>query len=258
MGLNVMWIDDHLKYSLHRAMNHFTSGDQLELRQPGLSDARLDVMVTKGRQVVSNLPSYVCDIYLPTLLWGTIMDAWINRNSMLKSRITKLSTQAERKRWRHARETQQDAALPGAMLEALRVGTFHPDSEQKLRGVLESLAVERIEEVRQLWAKLRNQSHGTFASYWATGEINRVFPLTYFQGCKDVLWQGIAPGRPIDAPIERLPDLSAEMALMVTRLIGDAITYVQWTLEWPTFVQIVRSIKQGDFVGDLSWGTRKT
>jgi hypothetical protein len=61
MGLNVMWIDDHLKYSLHRAMNHFTSGDQLELRQPGLSDARLDVMVMKARQIVKNLPSYVCD-----------------------------------------------------------------------------------------------------------------------------------------------------------------------------------------------------
>jgi hypothetical protein len=258
MGFNVMWIDDHLKYSLHRAMNHFTSGDQLELRQPGMSDARLDVVVTKGRQVVDNLPSYVCGTYLPNVLWGTIMDAWINRDSILKSRITKLSTQAERRRWRHARETQQDAALPGAMLEALRVGTFHPDSEEKLKDVLKNLAIERIEEVRQLWAKLRSDSHGTFASYWAAGEINRVFPQAYFQNCKDYLWQGIAPGRSIDASIERLTDLSTEMALSVTHLIGDTITYVHWTLEWPTFVQIVRSVKQGDFVGDLSWGTKKT
>jgi hypothetical protein len=186
------------------------------------------------------------------------MDAWINQDSILKSRITKLRAPTERKRWRRARETQQDAALPAAMLEALRVGTFHPDSEETLRGVLANLAVERIEEVRQLWANLRSNSNRTFASYWAAGEINGAFSPMCFRECRDDLWQGIAPSRPIGAPVRRLQDLSTAMALSVTRLISDAITYVHWTLEWPTFVQIVRSIKQGDFVGDLSWGTKKS
>ena len=251
-GTNVMWIDDHLKYSLHRAMGHFTSGETLNL-EPGLSDARLDdVTTTKGRPSVNDIHSYVFDVYLPTLLWGTIMDAWITTDPILKCRLATLGPN-EKQRWRDARQKQYSAPLPRAMLKALRIGDFDHENRRRLRDELMQGAVERIEIVRQLWAGLRTDSKTTFASYWAQGQVKETFGDSIFKDCKGKLWQGISTGIPLDEPITRIQDLTAELALKVNALIEDAVTYVAWTLEWPKFVQIVRSIHHGDFVGDLGW-----
>jgi hypothetical protein len=255
---NVMWIDDHLKYSLHRAMNHFTSDETLNIEQ-GLSDARLDdVTVTKGRPPVSNLPAYIFGTYLPTLLWGTVMDAWITNDSILKRRMGSLLEEEEREQWRKAKLKQQDALLPKAMLKALRAGHFSNKA-----GLIEQLttrAVERIEEVRQLWAGLEREGHSTFASYWAEGRVKEVFGEECFRECIDkrnLLWEGIAPGRPLGKPLTDIFQLTAAMGGKVVELCHDAATYVEWTLAWPNFVQIVRSIRQGDFMGDLGWSPRE-
>jgi hypothetical protein len=251
---NVMWIDDHLKYSLHRAMNHFTSNETLNIEQ-GLSDARLDdVTVTKGRPPASNLPVYIFGSYLPTLLWGTIMDAWITNDSILKRRMGSLREKEERARWRKARSEQQNALLPRAMLRALSVGYFF--DEDRLIEDLTTSAVARIEEVRKLWAGLKREGRSTFASYWAEGKVKEVFGEKCFKECTDkrnLLWEGIAPGRPPEQPIRDILDLTPAMGRKVVELCQDAAKYVEWTLAWPNFVQIVRSIRQGDFMGDLAW-----
>jgi hypothetical protein len=251
-GINVMWIDDHLKYSLHRAMKHFTSGEILNLG-PGLSEARMDdVTVTKARPAVNTLHKYIFDVYLPTLLWGAVMDAWVNVDPILKCRVDSLNEDGK-VRWRQARDNQHDAPLPKAMLEALRKGVFDDSSDEALRKELERSAIKRIEEVRQLWALLKTESQNTFASYWAEGKVKDAFGSDIFKGCKDRLWQGIAPERDLNQPIESLDDLSVVVALTIMNLIGYTANYVHWTLEWPRFVQIVRSIPQGSFIGDLSW-----
>lgn len=252
-GTNVMWIDDHLKYSLHRAMNHFTSGETLNL-EPGLSEARMDdVTVTKARPAVSGLPAYIFDVYLPTLLWGTIVDAWITSDPILKCRVKMLTREEEQQRWRAARDRQDQAPIPKAMLEALSMGRFESGSEERLKDNLRQIAAKRIEAVRQLWAGLSGNTGRAFASYWAEGNVRDVFGNGCFRGCPDSLWEGISPGRPLDQPIEQLADLPAPVALTVEHLVNDAAAYVHWTLEWPRFVQIVRSIRQGTFIGDLSW-----
>jgi hypothetical protein len=254
LRMNVMWIDDHLKYSLHRAMDHFTGLETLNL-EPGLSDARLEVTVTKARPEISNPPVSTFESYLPTLLWGTIMDAWITINPVSKCRFGALGPR-EQARWHGARKKQNDSPLPHAMLSALRIGHFDPDSERSLQDELTRTAFQRIEMVRQLWARLKTDTQETFASYWAKGEVEQAFGRDLFAGCKDTLWQGIAPGRSLDRPISGFGDLPVDMALMVRNLIDDAVAYVHWTLEWPRFVQIVRSIRQGEFMGDLSWNQR--
>jgi regulator of sigma D len=250
---NVMWIDDHLKYSLHRAMNHFTSDETLNL-EPGLSDARLDtVTVTKARPPVSDLPGYIFGTYLPVLLWGTIMDAWISNDSILKRRHASLHKE-EKALWRKARSEQHNAPLPRAMLTTLSTGHF--SNKADLITELEKSAVERIEKVRQLWAKLKRNGRQTFASYWAEGKVKKVFRDECFKNCiekRNQLWEGIAPGRPLDQPITHVLDLSNAMSQKVQELCLDAAAYVGWTLHWPNFVQIVRSIRQGDFMGDLGW-----
>jgi len=253
---NVMWIDDHLKYSLHRAMHHFTSDEPLELEEPGLSNARFDVSVTKERPSVGDLPAYILGVYLPTLLWGSIMDAWITHDSILKYRIDPLD-QRHKRLWRKAKSQQDQAPLaplPKAMLKALSSGNFSPDDEDELRDALDTSAVTRIEKVRQLWANIRSGGQETFASYWAQGRVKEVFSEECFGTRKDRLWEGIASGRPLSDSITKRRDLSnPDMSDKIRDLIEDAITYVHWTLRWPRFVQIVRSIRQGDFKGDLGW-----
>jgi len=251
-GINVMWIDDHLKYSLHRAMKHFTSGETLDL-VPGLSDARMDdVTVTKARPPVSNLHKYIFEIYLPTLLWGAVMDAWINTDPILKCRVDSLS-ENEKVLWRRARDKQHEAPLPNAMLEAQRKGVFDDRSEEALRKELEVSAIKRIQLVRELWAGLKTENQKTFASYWAEGNVMEVFGEQIFQDCPDKLWRGIAPSVSLGQPIKQIDDLSTPVALKLEALITYTVGYVHWTLEWPRFVQIVRSIPQGTFVADLSW-----
>jgi hypothetical protein len=252
---NVMWIDDHLKYSLHRAMRHFTSGEKrnLNLVEPGLSDARLDnVMVTKDRPKVKNLPGYTLGSYLPTLLCGSIMDSWITVDSVLKCRPEKLEG-VRKRQWRKLQNIREEdnAPLPKAMLEALRIGYFSPGAEYNLEEDLKDNAIIRIDEVRQMWARLRTRDQETFASCWAKGIVKDLLPNCLDQFGPGHLWEGIA-NRSLSNPIGNLEDINPQLKTMVDELIEDTIKYVKWTLEWPQFVQIVRSVEQGSFLGDLS------
>lgn len=252
LRFNVMWIDDHLKYSLHRAMDHFTSGESLDL-EPGLGDARLDdVSVTKARPTVGNLRVYIFGIYLPTLLWGAIMDSWITSDAILKCRVANLD-ESEQQRYRETRRDGNKAPLPHAMLRALRTGSFSEGDKENLRNALLSTALTRIKFLRSQWAELRTDASISFASYWAQGLVEEAFGAEAFADCPDRLWEGISPGKPIDYEFDRLEDLSAPLALGVRDLVDDTVSYVEWALEWPKFVQIVRTIQQGSFVGDLSW-----
>lgn len=268
LGNNVMWIDDHLKYSLHRAIYHFTSGDTLSLQNGGLSHARIDVPVTKARPPAGNLLVYVFETYLPTLLWGAVFDAWITRDPILKCRFAELPDQSSRVQWKDAWSKQHLACLPAAMMETLNKGSFGPRSERQLRTKLREIAVERIQDVRRLWAELRTDGDDgkrTFACYWAEGKVEKVFGPGPFSTrdaqpweprgqCRDGLWKGIAPNRPLEEEITSVRDLGPDMAEGLRDLIDDAVNYVKLTLEWPKFVQIVRSIRQGSFTGDLTWG----
>ncbi len=259
---NVMWIDDHLKYSLHRAMHHFTSDEPLRLEEPGLSNARFeDVSVTKARPPVGNLPAYIFGTYLPTLLWGAIVDAWITKDSILKYRMGGLDPKHE-ELWREAKGQQEhapQAPLPVAMLKALSSGQFLSHDQEDLGRELDRFAFKRIETVRQLWAKLSNGSEETFASYWVQGKVKEVFGEECFNECNDRLWEGMAPRRPLNRPIDNTRDLNnSDLSDKYRELREDAIAYVHWTRRWPNFVQIVRSIRQGDFMGDLGWKPERT
>lgn len=249
---NVMWIDDHLKHSLHRALKHFTRGETLDL-EPGLSHARLDeVVVIKERSAVSDLPAYVFGSYLPTVLWGCIMDSWITIDPVLKFRSSGMKHW--RKKWSSAHSKEQQAPLPKAILGALQRGEFGADMQEGLHRELTGHAIQRIEQVRQAWMKLSGEDgRKTFACYWAEGSVKEHFDEKCFTTCKNHLWQGIAVDRDPSEPIASLEDLTAIMAVKVTELIDDAVTYVKWVLDWPKFIQIVRSVPQGSFCGDMSW-----
>lgn len=244
---NVMWIDDFLKYSLHRAMNHFISEGSLNI-EPGLRNARLDdVMVTKARPANAELAGYIFGAYIPTLFSGAIFDAWITAEPILKCRASELQG-TQRTAWLQAAAVQDAAPLPKAMLQALGEGQLSPDNEDTLQRELLETAARRIEQIRQLWATLQNKNGKTFACYWAEGTVTQTFGAF-----ASPLAAGIAPGRPLNKPITDIGELDGQMVKYLGGMVSDTVDYVRWTLYWPQFVQIVRSIRQGKFIGDLTW-----
>lgn len=78
-NLNVSWIDDHLRYAIHRELGHVS---KIRVAAPSiLSTAKLDqVEVIKARASVSNIPSYTLDVYMPkrrARLYCGPLDFWI-------------------------------------------------------------------------------------------------------------------------------------------------------------------------------------
>ena len=252
---NVMWIDDHLKYSLHRAMHHFISGEIFSTEE-GLNHARLnEVLVTKARPQPNDLANYIFGEYLPTLLRGTIMDSWITSNPILKIRSG--DSKNNQRRRMVAIGNQNSAPLPKALLKTLNAGEFTQEIQNELTKELEESAVERINMVKKVWSNMMDSNNGvsreTFASIWAKGKVKSSgVDNKIFRGQKTGLWKGLVKNNNTGR-YKKLTDLPADISEEVRILRDDAVKYVNWTLEWPKFVQIVRSVPQGKFAGDLTY-----
>lgn len=254
-GLNVSWIDDHLKYCLHRELRHLspiTLRVGSERRPKNLMTfSKIDnVIVQKtGRKPREDLRKYIFDEYLPILLRGTIMDAWITHEPLLKYRPENLSDR-DGEAWHEIpREKQSRAVLPSALQRALEECDFGPDEERDLRPKLFDSALKRINEVRSQWRELTEDGLETFASIWAKGEAKSRFPDL------NLKYSGIANPAVVKVDV----DIPAETALDgllqrdLSTLVEDAMGYIEWTLNWPKFVQVVRSIEQRTLRSDLNF-----
>lgn len=246
--LNVSWIDDHLKYCLHRELRHLTT---ISLKmEPLLSDAKLDpIMVQKARAPIENLPSYVLGVYLPTLLWGTVVDAWITANPLLKYRPEYLST-AEQHQW-HAitRHGRSEGVLSSALQTALEKGSFITAERLRLRETLVEVGLKRITEVRKQWIGLTGAGAESFASIWAKGTVKSFFPGLPNR-CHGIAHDGISVSDELTETIH-LNEYGLHDDFLT--LVDDALEYIEWTLNWPKIVQVVRSVEQGTVKTDLSW-----
>lgn len=257
--LYVMWIDDHLKYSLHRELRHLSSFRSAV--EPMLSDAKLDqVMVKKARASIKDLLKYVFGTYLPTLLWGTVLDAWINSDPIVKYRRRDL-TQAKQNIWDNLkREDRSGGVLASALQSALEKGAFTKLDRNNLRDSLIEVGLKRITEVRRQWGKLsavtgKSDSRAvkeTFASIWAKGTVKDYFPSLpeKYHGIAHI---GEEP-LPLETVLTEIAYLNQyQLHNDFSILVDDALEYIEWTLNWPKIVQVVRSVKQGKVKTDLSW-----
>jgi hypothetical protein len=258
--LNVSWIDDHLKYCLHRELRHLS---RIKLRidasriRPDtlLTYSKLDdVIVQKaGRKIPKDLRNYILDEYLPTLLRGTIMDAWITHEPLLKYRPEDLSEE-NRDVWsRIPREKQSNAVLPSALQQALEECNFGRKEKHNLKLKLKEVALQRINEVRRQWRELTEDGLETFASIWAKGEARSRFPNLNLQ------YSGIANPAvvPVDKDVPDQRDLDGHVQQDLNDLVDNAIEYIDWTLNWPAIVQVVRSIEQGSLRTDLNFNPER-
>lgn len=256
--LNVSWIDDHLKYCLHRELRHMTTVTWE--KEPRLSDAKIDsIMVKKKRAPITNLPAYVLGNYLPTLLWGTVMDAWITAEPLLKFRPEPLSKK-DRKDWDNStHEGESKAVLPKAFQMALKKGSMTYKEKEILKKDLEERALVRINEVRKQWANLATSKQETFASIWAKGVVRDSFPEDLFPEVNNKCL-GITPNLPLDTKLtsaNKLDIMNPHLWNDLRDLIDDAIEYIEWTIHWPAVTQVIRSVEPGTLETDLPWPRKK-
>jgi hypothetical protein len=257
-GMNVSWIDDHLKYSLHRELRHLSSFKPREAvgesrPSPLLAYAKLDEVIVEkaGRKIRGNFPKYIFDDYLPTLLRGTIMDAWITDNPLLKSRPEDLSAEDREVLKSIPRDQRSTAKLPSALHKALEKCDFRRRSA--FEKSLKSVTLKRINEVRNQWMGLEEPGLETFASVWAKGKA-----ISNFKNL-DLTYQGIPnPAKAsVNNPIDKFGDIDGDLIGDLNDLAKNASDYIEWTLKWPTIVQVVRSIEQGTLRTDLNFDSER-
>ncbi|CAJ1366997.1 unnamed protein product [Effrenium voratum] len=219
---NVLWIDDQCLCQLVA----------LESSRP--EPARcfaLEVEVTKGRRPPASFVWHTLEVYLPSLLYGLVMRAWI------------------------------DGPLAPALRWVRYYGRPLPLSRrQRLECQLWEEALQCCSAWRLRWARLRGSCGPSFAALWATGEVQR-HPLLGFRCSADSsapspralrLGRGLVTA---DAPNKlRKADLNEFLLEALGELIQDALQHLGWVLLWPSVVQAVRHtppLRSGGFFGEL-------
>lgn len=246
---NVMWIDDHLKYLLHQSLGHFR---RLELNvgtesRPRMFKARIDeakVHKDRVRAGQGNLRPYTFGVYIPTLFWGSIVDAWIQPTTQLKPPVIS--------------ELKPDAGPFARYLgRALRRGSFPGEERDALRNALFDEAIRRAERVRTEWEGLCGDRGKSFAARWVSGDRDDVRDVLHKEMAnqQDFHWigWGLLNLKSATSKIKSLDDMSVMVQKGIRVLAEDAITYIDWALEWPSFVRSVRAVRSGSLTLDASF-----
>lgn len=148
----------------------------------------------KARGKPGNVAWYTLEIYLPTLLYGIIMDGWLlcdtagttEANYTDKYLPSDLAGSADILTRIRALRDERDSAHGGSdhhgvlsrsILEIMHRGRpLDKDKVEMLRRSLRSVALHRCQEVYWQWrnlptAEVDGQECHCFASLWATGEV---------------------------------------------------------------------------------------
>lgn len=222
---NVMWIDDYLKYELHKALGHF----QGKFGNPPIVPGRVDEHVFKDRLLAGqgNLRPYTLGVYIPVLFFGIIVDSWI-------------------------RTDQGKTPFVKTLEHSLRSGSFSQRDRADLESELKKLAIERINYVISEWRKLNTDTCKSFAALWVysnRSELDNV--MSGILPPPDDRWLGWGLLRTSSNTISTLDQLNPAVHKCIIELIEDMCNYVDWTLYWPNFVQSVRAVKSGSIPLDV-------
>lgn len=239
----VMWIDDHLRYVLHREMGDFRRNTLIDFKTGNpLFVQYSNVQVSKYRSAEEFL-LYTARTYLPSILWGSFFDYWLCTSPLLKKRWTKLN-QNDLERWSQERQNGSPGFLATAVREA-RAGSL-PD-EALLRENLKKAADERLKVLLDVWGGLRNNESHSFASAW----VHDKFP--------DLVKDALRNEKPKIAP--KLPETVGAFRDGLkdgfNELLDDTCRYVKWVFEWPRVVSIIRSVPLSEFRSDFEWSETK-
>ncbi len=236
---NISWIDDHLRYAIHKELGDFCLDTVINDAQQ-LLHVRLDEsQVIKCRTGFNNLPVYTIEVYLPTLLRGAIFDRWLSDEPIAKRRKSEILLE-ERERWAQAKSGELSGPL-AVWIRRVREGSEPPNDAQKdeLKHYLKKTAKDRLQIVKDAWRAIKSEDQRpTFASAWAEGTL----PDWVKGELRDNMWYSM------DAFLA-----SESWATSLDTMIQEAIAYLSWVEAWPRVLHVVRALEQGTVPSDIGW-----
>lgn len=240
-GRPVLWIDDHLRWALHKALGHL-EGMPRDLW--GHIGNGIRPSVAKWRDV-----SIATDWnYMLTLLRGCIFDRWISASD-----FPKLSQEAASgfgidlarvPRGYYDSTTRFITVLKHAIERS--VEPDDPADKKELWRELENEAIERILTASRIWQQLP----GTAVSQWLFEPGG---------GNEDFLFQrgSVASNERNNLAALEIKDIKESLNPRVLRdvegLITDAIEYISWAVAWPKVMHMIRVAPPGSFAADVDW-----
>lgn len=245
MRLNVMWIDDHLKYALHHELRHF--GYKQNTGQVARVDAAVFEKPRHHDAILLGDVQWHFSNYLLGLVLGCIADRWLRMDERLKR---KLSTP-------HLSEADFVAVInkvPGfyadALLKALR-GQLQAAERETLRTDLWKTAKKRLNEIVEQWGK--DEFAGSFLWFFVEAPksvrgmgYDRFLPKNFKEGLRAAVDELNRHDEPLDTTLLKTAeqnDLSLPEAVSV--LVDDFLTYIDLAVFWRHFVSAVRSLLAG-------------
>lgn len=242
----VMWIDDHLRYVLHREMGDFCRRTETEYRtDKPLHVHYSNVKIAKHR-LAEGFLHYTIKTYLPSLLWGSFFDFWLCPSELLKIRQEAVTAYGQKKlkQWFKERRDGNPGILARAVREA-RAGCL-PD-EGWLREELKKAADARLKVLRRVWGELRHDNgRHSLASAWVHNQLPD--PVRTALNNPGTNMPKIATKLP-----ETVDQFQDNLKDGFNELLDDTCRYVKWVFEWPRVVSVIRSVPPGEFRSDLDW-----
>ncbi|MGD0128460.1 MAG: hypothetical protein ABSF46_24135 [Terriglobia bacterium] len=252
MRLNVMWIDDHLKFSLHHELGHF----DIHIGEVGharVGEARFAQLRHRDAPTYKDVVWHM-NIYMLRLVMGCVADGWLRASPELKRALTGRLTHDQirdlRKKYvPHVYATEFLEVLPGKYASG-------SDAERgkQFRQRLWTSALARLKEVVKGWSD--DEFRSTFLGLFATGEVPDRWPkdlCTYLpeqfkhglSGAVKELPEQIPSDPPICKDFEK-PSLGDALRI----LVDDFVEYLDVVQFWKFFVWSVRFLLNRDRQSD--------
>eukprot|EP00750_Incisomonas_marina_P026763 INCI5945.3.p1 GENE.INCI5945.3~~INCI5945.3.p1 ORF type:complete len:912 (-),score=145.95 INCI5945.3:2427-4871(-) len=184
--LNVMWIDDHTLVSAAKAIKRPTDLDRLREFRGSTSNSAGNPV--KWREPPCNVAWYTLEIYMPTLLWGCILDGFMTgvplrpssegyatgQGYLLKLPRSDIQRGADTAALLRSL-SQQASHSRGPFVDGIRqvmACGYTPEKHlmHTLRRQLRKAALERVKDCYWVWT--RPKLAGTFCSLWASGQVS--------------------------------------------------------------------------------------
>ncbi|KPA19535.1 hypothetical protein MHK_000244 [Candidatus Magnetomorum sp. HK-1] len=241
---NVMWIDDHIKYALHKSLRHLAN---IKVSRGVELTARItSAIVNKGRDIPNNVPFYTTQVYIPSLVFGSIMDYWIQPETKDKTRIGAGIYPKKGAFSAILQRSLYQGMLPDKISE---FDLFNHGSKEQItpNKLLEKTALVRIREIHKQWSDLVIDENGktipSFASIWVRGQIPD----------KHGLKRGLLKKEDCKINSDKIEfaDLDNDFVQNVKNLITDSLNYIRFALAWPTFIRFFRAPEQGSLNSDI-------
>jgi len=170
MRQNVMWIDDHLKYSLHHELGHF----DIHIGEVGharVGAAQFDQLRLDSAPTYNDVRWHIKN-YMLRLLMGCVADGWLRAVPALKKALTKQHTRQQLQQAKKLLRQHVPHLYASEFLETMlgvHASSPDPDRRKRFKQLLWESALARLKYVVECWS--RPEFKGTFLDLFVSGLV---------------------------------------------------------------------------------------